>query len=40
MFAKGKLFNLNSLIPGGVMSIINVVEHTCLICDTQTSCHT
>ena len=36
MFAKVKQYNLISLITEGVMSIINVVEHTCLICDTQT----
>lgn len=36
MFANVKLVNLNWLISEGVMSIINVVEHTCLICHTQT----
>ncbi len=36
MFANVKLVNLNWLIFVGVMSIINVVEHTGLICHTQT----
>ncbi len=36
MFANVKLVNLNWLISEGVMSIINVVEHTCLICHTRT----
>lgn len=36
MFANVKLVNLNWFISSGVMSIINVVEHTCLICHTQT----
>ena len=36
MFASVKHINLNWFISAGVMSIINVVEHTCFICDTQT----
>ena len=36
MFANVKLVNLNWLISEGMMSIMNVVEHTGRICHTQT----